>query len=86
MGEEVRVPVGRGTARAAAQLRRARGTAEEDLRAACPAGAAAQRRDVDDPFPGARSGSDLDGSTDVVGQGRVPCSVARPGPAHAVSA
>jgi hypothetical protein len=68
IGEKVRMPAGRGTAGAAAQVSGARSSVEENLDAACPAGAAPQCRDVDDPFPGARGGGDLDGSPDVVGQ------------------
>jgi len=92
IGEKVRMPVGRGTAGAAAQVSGARSSVEEDLDAVCSAGAAPHRRDVDDPFSGARGGGDLDGSCDVVGQvglRRAPCGVVRPGrvwSAHAVSA
>jgi hypothetical protein len=68
IGEKVRMPVGRGTAGAATQVSVARSSVEEDLDAACSAGAASQRRDVDDPFSGACGGGDLDGSSDVVGQ------------------
>src|SRR5882757_5355262 len=53
IGEQVRMPVGRGTAGTAAQVGGARSSVEEDLDAARSAGAAPQRRDVDDPFTGA---------------------------------
>ncbi|GHG03826.1 hypothetical protein GCM10017567_19690 [Amycolatopsis bullii] len=56
MGEKVRVPAGRGPAGAAAQVGGARSSVEEDLDAAWPAGAASQRRDVDDAVSGARGG------------------------------